>query len=346
MRPNETQESLHITDILAGLENIERYTFGNAEADGSGLLALKIACKLFADMSNGPLPLIFDLPKVKEVCLHVAGSMDLVRYFTRITDKSKIMVVKKHLKLVGIGGFGVAATYINQQTNPSCLQEYFNRAGIPALRSEIVKDATRKTIELMIGMAALNKFEDVILEDPECSNVNNPNPDILIRHDGKKFGIACKSIRSKSRSNLRSRIDEGLEQVERAIKAGKIDKRRGIILLDISALLDHDSIYVPKPNFVWQAEHAPEVIQEHINVVLSELFEANQFTTFKESAGDLFENHQAAPGVLIYAHSLMIASLGDIINPRYMKAMRLLYAGDTSRVKAFCERLNKALHCQ
>jgi hypothetical protein len=271
--------------------------------------------------------------------------MDLVRYVKAIKDKSRLKVIKKHLALLGAGGFGVAATYTHQQSHASAIRMRLEQAGIAPLPPEILKDASRKTIELMIGLAALNTFDEVTIEDPEESNAKDPNPDIIISWRNARFGIACKSINSTNKSNLRERISEGLIQIDRSIECGKVDNRRGVVLLDISALLDHDALYVPSEDSVWFAKDLTEILWEAINRALAKVFGSGP-SKVKGALGDLFENHQAAPCVLIYAHTLMIAAAGDSICPRYMKLMRLLFAGDHSKVKGFAEKLNTALHCQ
>ncbi|MBE0545284.1 MAG: hypothetical protein IH623_28430, partial [Verrucomicrobia bacterium] len=239
-----------------------------------------------------------------------------------------------------------AATYTHQQSKPSRIQELIREAGVETLRPELLQDCSRKTIELMIGLAALNTFDEVFLEDPEESNSKDPNPDIIIRSTSENFGIACKSLNSLNRVNLRERIEEGLEQIDRAIACGKIDKRRGIVLLDISPLLNHDALYIPSKNRVWPLNHVPQILLETINDTLGKMLGAGPSSTLNETVGDLFKKHQAAPCVLVYAHTVMIASSVESTAPRYMKAMKLLFAGDHSKVKVFSERLNRALHCQ
>jgi len=247
MRIDKTQEKLSISEIIAGLDDFERIVFSKAEIQKhkAGLLALKVACQTFKELNESPLPIFYSVPRVKECCIHVAASMDLVRHFKKTEKKSELKVLKKHLKLVGAGGYGIGATYVNQQSKYSFIQEKIKEAGIQQLPAEILKDCSRKTIELMVGLAALNAFDEVLLEDPEKSSVKNPNPDILIRKGKEKYGIACKSLTSKNKTNFRERITEALGQIDRAIRVGKIDKRRGMVLIDISALLDHDELYSP-----------------------------------------------------------------------------------------------------
>jgi hypothetical protein len=348
MKQDKTKERLHITDIKAGLADLEQSVFSKAASDEhkSGLLALKIACDVFERLCQGPLPIDYTLPRVKECCLHVAAAMDLVRYGNTIQDKAKLKPLKKHFALIGAGGFGVAATYTHQQSKPSAIQECLRKHGTKPLPSEAMKDASRKTIELMVGLAALNKFDEIVLEDPEKSNPKDPNPDIIIETGKATFGIACKSLNSTNITNFKQRIAEAIRQIDRTVASGKLLKRHGIVLLDISALLDHDLLYMPSQERFWSASHTTEVMLATINETLSNIFGSSRPLTAKAAFGDLFESHQAAPCVLIYAHTLMIACSDDSIFPSYMKLMKLLFVGDHSKVKSFAEKLNRGLHCQ
>lgn len=350
MKPDKTQESLHITNIKSGLAELERIAFGaKSKANFKpGLLALKIACDVFESLQQGPFPfsIAYDNPKIKECCLYVAGAMDLVRYNLAISNKSKLKRVKKHLELVGAGAFGPAATYIHQQSKPSYIQQLIRKAGFQPLRPEQLQDATRKTVELTLGLAALNTFDEVVLEDPQNSSGGVPNPDVIIQHAGRKFGIACKSLSSANRPNFRKRIDEALSQIDRAIMCGQVDKGRGIVLLDISALLDHDALYVPSTEHVWVANELPQVFMEVVNDVVGNLLSSGTSSSLQEELGGLFQKHQAAPCILFYAHAVMIASSDNSIAPHFMKAMTLRFAGDHRKVKVFTDGLNRALHCQ
>lgn len=348
MRVDKTQESLSITDIIASLKNFERLVFSKAEGseNKSGFLGLLIACNVYKNLVEGPFPMLYGLPKIRDCSIHVAAAMDLVRYFNKIGKKSKLKAFKKHLRLVGIGGFGLAATYTHQQAKKSFLQRKFNESGIELPSAEMLKDASRKSIELMLGLASLNTFDDALLEDPEHSDEKNPNPDIIIRHGDKKYGIACKSLNSKNKTSFRERIQEALGQIERAINAGNVDKRRGMVLLDISALLNHDDLYMPSRDLVWNELDAPRVLVDSVDAALADIFKESQSMSVADLLGDLFEGKKAAPCVLIYAHSLMIAGDNDSISPRYFKVMKVLYAGDHSSVKGFVKQLNRALHCQ
>jgi len=330
------------------LEEFQKYAF-ERDADlksKTGFIAMRTGCQVFHNLTVGVLPVLYDIPKVKECCMQVAAAMDLVRYIRNIKDKSKLKKIKEHLALIGVGGFGIAATFFKLQSNQSCIEEKLGARGIRAFSSEVVKDAARKTIELMLGLAALNTFDDIALENPSASNSKNPNPDLIIKHANKRYGVACKSLTCRSFTTLKERIEEGIEQIDNAVKANRIDGHCGIVLLDVSALLDQDALYMPAPNTCWDIYATSMILMDSVDSTLVSLFGVNRRESIKKHLGQLFKNHQASPAVLVYAHSLMITSSPNGVSPCYMKAMRLLFAGDTSHARAFFNRLNNALHCQ
>jgi hypothetical protein len=80
--------------------------------------------------------------------------------------------------------------------------------------------------------------------------------------------------------------------------------------------------------------------------ILAEIFGNNRSIHATDLLGDLFEGKNAAPCILVYAHTLMIAGDGNSKGPRYMKLMKAIFVGDHSKVKGFADQLNRALHCQ
>lgn len=339
---------MHVSEIISGLDDIAKQAFSEQQEEAKyGLLALKVGCQAFSGISNSGLPIIYDLPLVKECCFYASSAMDLVRYYRKIPDKKKLKSMRKHLRLIGAGYFGLSGSYMNQQNNESSLRGRFSDYGIEPYPAELRKDASRKAIELMIALAALNRFEDVELEDPEDSNSSSPNPDVIITHDQKRYGIACKSISSKNTENLKERILEGVNQIERSIHAKTVDPYRGVVLIDVSSLLDHDALYLPDREHVWSFKDAGDVIVSSMSAVINEILENDHPQSFKDAVENLFEGSKAAPAVLVYANSCMIcANSNSSIFPAYMKAMTVYFAGDHSPVKSFLDKLNKAIHCQ
>jgi len=70
MRVDASRELLSITDILSGLNDLERFVFSKEESQErkAGLLGLQIACQVFQGLAQSPLPMFFSAPHVKECC--------------------------------------------------------------------------------------------------------------------------------------------------------------------------------------------------------------------------------------------------------------------------------------
>lgn len=337
---------MSISHIIRGLKKIEEALAGDDKTfqELRGILTMKLACEAYERAAQGPFPILYDTPKLEEVCGYVAGAMDLVRYFEASSNNRKIRKLKGHLDLIRIGGFGLAATKHNQQNRESFIDRLISRYGFNDVDHEIRKDATRKSLELMLALAILGGFGDVEVEDPSDSS-SDPNPDIIIPFQGERYGIACKSITTRHKEGLIDRIREGVDQLERSVSSGVVSKGRGIVFIDVSALLDHSRLYVPKPNYVWDRNNAYEVIKQSITFEVNKFFPQSEVSTIKKEIGHLFVGKSVAPAVLVYGHSLMISSFSEGACPFYMKSLHVWYAGDTSPVRGVLERLNKAIHC-
>ena len=344
MKPDPSKEQIHIDDVISALDAIERNAFSKVMdvSSKSGLYALKTACTAYRELTCSPLPVSFEIQSVRECALYAAGATDLARFYWSIDNKTKIKSLRKHLALVGSGLLGVAASYVNLQQHDSRIE-----ALLPPLDHGDKVDASRKTIELMIAMAALTRFDRVVLEDPQNSSKGSANPDIIVHSDDKKYGIACKSLTTQSRQTLKERIAEGLKQIDRAVSDGIVDNRCGLVLLDISPLLDHESIYLPpdpKDN-MWSLTGVGPIIQSSMQEALGQVVGGTS-VTLEQLAGDELKASKSSPCVLIYAHSLLICDVNGQRKPTLGKAMHCMTAGDHSLVKSFLEELNKGLHCQ
>ncbi len=346
MRVDRDNEKLSITEIKEGLSRI-RETLGASESIAPGFVRLQSAVDLFQKLNEGFLPISYEIDEIRHCFYDVAGAMDLVRLFRSLRDKKKIKLVKQHLHLVCDAGFGVGSTFFHQQSHKSYVQRALEEIGAKMPTDEQLKDASRKSLELMLGLAALNKFESVELEDPNCSGDKVPNPDVIIRDGGNSYGIACKSISSRNFETLRERIAEGLEQIDRAIECGRIDRRKGVLFIDISPLFDHEAVYMPVGGSGWRIEDVQKLISDCLEAQFSELLGvSNGKPDVSDYIGDLFQGVSASPSILVYGHALVIAGTSAGVGPRYLKAMKQYYVGDCSAVATFVERLNRGLHGQ
>lgn len=345
MRLNKEQEKFHISkikDSITKLRNLIASGDSNKLCHGE-LFAMQVACNVYESLQSNPLPWTYKSEHIKECCHHVAAAMDLTRYLQLLERKKSYKKLESHLKLLFKGGFGVAATYQIQQANGSRIHDLVKEVIGAQWTNELMRDAARKSIELMVALAAMNKFDEVILEDPDNSNTKLSNPDVLIRHQGKKYGIACKSLSSKYPATFYERIEEAVRQIETSTKDSQIDPGRGIVFFDLSPLLDHDALYLPEPYHVWNHQGAIDSLKIAVENLLVELMGKGDV---QELIGNYFKGKHATPCLVIYAHSAMIVQNESGVAPHYFKLVKILQAGDYSKVKKFVANLHAALHCQ
>lgn len=345
MRIDTEIESLHITEIAQGLERIKHFlSHGDSEPINIEVTAMEAAVAAYEKIQSGFLPVLYSSDTMKECCHYVAAAMDLVRYFRKIPDKNKIKQVRGHLGLIGKGGFGIYATYQKILQNDSYVHTKIEELTSTDSSKEIARDAARKSIELMLGLACLNKFDRVILEDPYYSNDKNPNPDLIVVSNKKRYGIACKSISSNSKTNFREHVEKAIEQVDKSTKKGKVDPKQGIVFFDISALLNHDKLFEPSFNYCWNKDSAIAAIQSEVDNVIKDIIGSS--SAYRQKFLPLFKGSCTAPCIVTYAHSLMICENQYGVYPYYYKVLRYLEIGDSFKVSKFVKELNNACHCQ
>jgi len=349
MKPNPAQEKISVPEIAACLVEIEKFLGIDPTNNLSPLFPFKVACDVHEQQRlHGfvGLEALYEIPVFRECVMFIAAAMDLVRYFRAARHNSELKKLRPHFALVSDGFFGIAGTYGIQMSQGSLLRQRLGEHGITPPSDAVAKDATRKTIELMLAMAALNTFEGIEVEDPKASDPSNPNPDLIIRSGDRRYGIACKSITSLHEETFKENVVKGVTQIERSILAGKVDSRCGVVLIDVSAILEHERLYVPEPGHCWSYEGAGEVLTSVVTEALLKIFGHDPARSFHDILGPIFKGHDLPPGVLIYAHGLLICEKEGTVSPVYQKALRLGFGGDTSVLGRFNESLNRALHCQ
>jgi hypothetical protein len=80
------------------------------------------------------------------------------------------------------------------------------------VRAPMNDEASNKLFELFIALACLPFSSEVILDDP--NKAQGDNPDVLARVDGRLWGFACKVLNGTSPLTLYERLEEGLDQIE------------------------------------------------------------------------------------------------------------------------------------
>ena len=217
--------------------------------------------------------MVATIESMRECLMFVAAAMDLVRYYRCVRNTRGLRALSKHFKLLGSGFFGVAGTYTVQQSKGSMLRKLLCDQGYDMPTDEKAKDAVRKSVELMLALAAINTFERVEIEDPDDSGRAAPNPDIIIDNEDHRYGIACKSWSSPNEENFKKRIAEGLSQIDRAIKADKVDRNRGVLRIDISALLDHERLFVPAKGQIWGCQGTGAILLSAMGEAMVKVFD-------------------------------------------------------------------------
>ncbi|MBB5350668.1 hypothetical protein HNR46_000896 [Haloferula luteola] len=345
MRPDPKKQKKHINEIRTDIDRIIRFIESENYDDSSRIEieALKMACAVYQGITESPLPVDYSNPKIRECCYYVAAAMDLSRYIKTIDDKRKLKKARHHLELIGSGGFGISATYQKQQYHNSVIYERLRAHIGNAPSFEVARDSARKSLELMIALAAMSKFDEVILENPNNSNKDPKNPDIIIVDEGIRFGIACKSISSQNPNNFKQRIREAIEQIKESIEDENVDPRKGVVFLDVSPLLNHDYLYMPEGIYSWNDGSGGEVLQQNIAEVMVKLLGEGDG---HKLLSPLFADSGLIPCIIAYGHSVMMVEKDGGFFPHYYKAAYLIYGGDHSQIKSFTKRLNDALHCQ
>lgn len=366
MRPDPQQERMQIDDIIAGLDKIASASrMGEGTDLPHGLLALRLGCETYRELvTTPPITLIGCIPwhynAVRDLVGYIAASMDLVRLFNHLPDKQRTKAIRQHLAIVGKGYFGIAATRTNQQHCPSVVRQALVKRGIHPPAHGTALDASRKTIELMVGMALLSHTADVSLEDSDDSSQGPPNPDVIVKHDGVRIAIACKSLSTSNPEGIRDRIREGVKQITRASMPKHDQCDTGVVLLDISALLDHDALYLhTPPHHCWRKDDIQDTIRERVMAAFARALntEKGQAVLIGTRIGDLYEEPftdldekpvepQAEPCVLVYGHSVMIGANEIMEGPFYAKALVAYGFNDHSRVNSLIAILNKKIHGQ
>lgn len=90
-----------------------------------------------------------------------------------------------------------------------------------------------KTLELLVGLAALRMGAAVTLDDPD--NAKGDNPDVLATFAGDVWGFACKVPSGDAPATLFERVEDGVKQIERS------PATRGLVVLNFKNRFDHNA---------------------------------------------------------------------------------------------------------
>ena len=361
MNPENNQSKMHVVEVMDGLKKIEPYIVGSVKhPDNNGKAAfhsLILACNVFVDLLDGPLPIIYKTDSMRRVLIAVGSAMDIVRGIQNVQSKKQIKRLRQHLRLIGDGFFGVAGTIINQRQEDDDLKILLLRNGYTEDSSQLSEDASRKTIELMVALACMSYYEDVLLEDTKDSGSKARNPDVIIKDACAVYGIACKSLKTDNANGLVSEIEEAAFQLHCATASRSLKKRKpataithkhGVVFVDISARIDHKAIYSPsEPDQCWIRSATGSLLKSEIDRAISVIASKGcPPGGFQAEMNRVFSQYNVSPCVIFYAHTLMLSSDGlGQPEPTYVKVMTIMPFGDCGMVMGFLTKLNQGIHC-
>lgn len=111
----------------------------------------------------------------------------------------------------------------------------FNEASIAQNVRQIGDDKTNKLFELLLALACMDFGTEVALDHPIASQ--GDNPDVMFRHAGIKWALACKVPNGESTISAYDNIKSAVSQIDRS------DADRGLVVLNARNWINHDLLW-------------------------------------------------------------------------------------------------------
>jgi hypothetical protein len=108
---------------------------------------------------------------------------------------------------------------------------------IPVSASPSEKDTNNKVFELLVAAILFRMLSKVQLDKIRPSKRDRRNPDVIGEFHGKRWGFACKTCHAKNPKSFVERVEEGIDQIEKA------NVERGIVVVNLKNLIPHDEIW-------------------------------------------------------------------------------------------------------
>lgn len=101
--------------------------------------------------------------------------------------------------------------------------------------SLVTDAASNKIFELLIAAICMSFSEDIELDHPE--NSKGDNPDVMVKYDNKKWGIACKVLHSENVKTIHDNLLKGIDQIE------KSEAEKGFVAINLKNIIDLDKVW-------------------------------------------------------------------------------------------------------
>jgi hypothetical protein len=186
--------------------------------------------------------------------------------------------------------------------------------GAQNVKSVVFDEDSNKLFEMLVGLSCVQFSDDVVLDDPELAQ--GDNPDVLFSSEGIKWGIACKVVNGQSPLTMFERIDDGVRQIEASAAS------KGFVLLCLKNIIDHEFAWPLLNTEKWQkgeeepifgafrdqeASRVREYLLELAATKTQDLLTANGLV----AVSGLFEGTRVLPGIGFFLQTTASVSLPD-----------------------------------
>ncbi|KPL04857.1 MAG: hypothetical protein AMK75_00365 [Planctomycetes bacterium SM23_65] len=140
-----------------------------------------------------------------------------------------------HRKAIGLIHL---ARLVYRAKSRGCLQPFVNHLRLlPKWRfaqndRAFFDEGSNKVFELLFGLVCSEAGDGVVMDDPVRSK--GKNPDVLVTIDNRRWGFACKVLSGYSGQTVYERLQEGIDQIEKASEA-----EVGCVVFNLKNVMDY-----------------------------------------------------------------------------------------------------------
>jgi len=235
---------------------------------------------------------------VRQRMRRIVGMVDLVRKIQRSRSHPCFNTLVPHLRL--LDGLDVDPLQ-NSKTG--------------------VRDqSSNKLFELLVAMAAMTFSPSVALERPRGHA--SASPDVIVDVDGVPWGLACKVLHSSDERAYRTRVADGIRQIERT------PVRSGLVVINLKNLVDTDLLmpYEPDSREPYTVLETDREMDRRIALVREAI--RSKIDKVADLVADAFSKTKARPYVIHYVPGVAFRRVSGMPVPApFAQAWALEFTG-------------------
>lgn len=191
--------------------------------------------------------------------------------------------------------------------------------------------ASDKLFELFVACLTLRCGTNVEVDDPVRSN--GSNPDVLATIGGRRWGFACKALRSLHPEAIIDHIRKGVDQIERS------PAELGVVVFSLKEVLDHERYWgIVNPD-EWQLGAEPlykcfrsgDEPTEQLKLEAQLIGRKIVDSAGKEAIADLFKGKKARPAFLQWANVVAGVVVDGLPHPATLRFFNLQWLEQPSQ---------------